>query len=190
MARQTTAGFSGFKELEQALDALTEPKFRAAALRAAGKKTMIYLEPRISDACPVETNVESGTPGGRLKNSIKSSVSIGKIKTSKTGKVSKSNKHEMSARVTAGDPKNGVDYAIITEYGREETNIQRQTVFGKHVAVPFDVTLPAIAPIPWMRTTFDSNKNQIILTFKDELSDAITKKAKQQQSRIKKRNKK
>lgn len=185
----TTSKFTGFKDLSKALDALTEPKFREQALRIAGKKAMVYLKPKIENACPIEKNVESGKPGGRLKNSIKSSVSIGKLKTSKSGKVNNSSKHEMSARVTVGDPKSGVDYAIVTEYGREETNIRRYTVFGNPV-LGFDVKLPAIEAKPWMRTTFGQNKHRIVLTFQKELANSIKKKAKQQSNRIKKRNKK
>lgn len=172
----------GFKELAKALDNLTEPKFRSQALRKAGKAAMTPTLHALKSAAPVIKNPEKlpkGMKPGELSDGIKMVVSapVQPKFTKKTGKITKASEHELKVTIYTG--KGAESYAIVSEYGREETPIMRYHVFGKPV-LGYKSKLPAIEPKPWMRPTFDKEKGDIVDRFAKELTKSIEWKVKQQ----------
>lgn len=172
----------GFKSLSKALDNLTEPKFRSQALRRAGRRAMEPTLAKLKAAAPRIKNPEKlpkGVTPGELANGIKMSVSapVQPKFTGKTGKLTKASEHEL--KVTIYTSTKSASYALVTEYGRQETPIMRYTVFGRPV-LGFQAKLPKIEARPWMRPTFDQDKANIIDRFRDELGKSIEWKAKQQ----------
>lgn len=172
----------GFKELNKALNGLTEPKFRQQALRTAGRKSTDQLLSALKSAAPVIKNADTlpeGSYAGELRDSIRRTVSTPKQpKLTRSGKkITKASRHELRVIITVGNSK--VDYAPISEYGREETPIMRYSIFGRPV-LGFETKLPALPAKPWIRPTFDASKGKVIDSFQKELTDSIKKKAKQQ----------
>ncbi len=188
--------FLGLKQVGRALDSLTEPKFRQQALRAAGKAAMTptlaalkTAAPRLKNTSILPNKNASGDvlAAGDLADGLKLTVSTPKQpKLNKRGtKVTDATKNELRARIMTG--RKSKHYAVVSEYGRDETTVTKYSVFGRPVLGGFQATLPAIQPKPWIRTTFDQQKGDMITTFSQSLGKAIQKKAKQQYKRQKKR---
>ena len=152
----------GMKELSKALDGLTEPKFRKAALRKAGKTSMSPVLTAVKAAAPVWTNLSTlpkGSAPAALKRDIKMSTSVNVTpKVSKSGKISKASRNELKVTIKTG--KNTEKYALVSEYGRDEHSFLKYTVFGQPVFA-FTATLPQLKPDPWMRPTFDRMQEKV-----------------------------
>lgn len=172
----------GFPDLEESLASLTDKNFRTNALRAAGRKSMTPLKEDLMAAAPIlkETSIlPTGSVKNALKDSIRLRISANKNpKITKSGKsITKASKNEFRAVIATGQEAAG--YAVVSEYGRQETPINRYSAFGKVVAA-YEVNLPTLVPKPWMRTTFDANKARVLTTFGKELKRGVTKQAKKQ----------
>lgn len=169
-----TYKINGMKETSKALDQLTVPKFRKAALRKAGKTAMSPVLSALKSAAPVWTDTSTlpkGAAPAALKNDLKQSISVNvEPRVGKSGKVTKASMNEL--KVTIKTSKKTEDYALVSEYGREEHSFTKYTVFGKPV-LGFTATLPKLTPKPWMRTTFDGMQKTVSKTFANELSKAI-----------------
>lgn len=179
----------GFAQLEKALHALTDDNFRTNALRAAGRKSMSPLLAALKAAAPLlqETSIlPTGSVKNALRDGIKLRISANKNpKLSKSGKsVTRASKAEFRAVIATGQVSAG--YALVSEYGRKETEITRYSAFGR-VTKSYNVMLPTLQPKPWMRPTFDKHVAKVLTTFRSELRLQVVKKAKSQaKKRIKK----
>lgn len=179
----------GFKELQRALLGLTEPKFRKAALRRAGKAAMKPVHQDAMRNAPFLSDKirNPNTPIGLLKTDIKMSTRVN-INPSihKNGKVRKTSKHELSVMVKT--TKKTEDFALTIEYGRDEFVITRTVAFGK--ATKEYVTIaPETKPQPFMRPALDDNYLKVFRGFRDELRKEIAKQAKAQARFLAKQNK-
>lgn len=179
----------GFRELGFALDKLTEPKFRKAALRRSGKAAMkpVYEEAR--QLAPVLKDVSRNPEVAKniLKNDIKMSTRTN-IRPSKTksNKIRKTTKHELSVMVKTG--KASEDFALVVEYGRDEFVITRTVVFGKD-SKEYVTIAPEVKPQPFMRPALYNNYDKVFKIFRTELEKEIAKQAKAQARFLKKKNK-
>lgn len=188
-----TIEMEGLKELEKALDELTDVKFRRKALVDAGKHAMepvltaaINNAPRLTAANAAKN---PNAVSGQLKNDIKMSTSYNKnVKASRNGNVSDSKKTEMKVVVKTGAETE--DYALVAEIGRDEFQVMRSTVFGKKTDKPYLVKIAAIKPQPYMRPALDSNVNRVLNRFYYELGESIHRQAKRQERLAKKKGKK
>jgi hypothetical protein len=178
---------SGFKQLEKGLNELTDGKFRVAALRAAGKAALTPLKEALVDAAPIlkETSI---LPTGSVKNALKDSIRL-RQKVNKNPKLSKNKKRITNAtkseyRGIIATGKEAAGYAIVSEYGRKQTTINRYSAFGK-VTAAYEVDLPKLDPKPWIRPTFDKNVANVLFRFRRKLAEEITKKAKAQERKRK-----
>lgn len=171
----------GLKETSKALDKLTEPKFRKAALRSAGVTAMSPALSAIKAAAPVWRDLATlpnGSQPAALKNDIKMSKSVNvQPKMSKSGKLQKASQHELKVVIKTG--KATEKYALVSEYGRESHSFMKYNVFGQEV-LGFMATLPALDPDPWMRPTFDRMQASITKTFGTKLGEAVILQAKKQ----------
>lgn len=178
----------GLKGLSKALNGLTEPKFRKAALRTAGRKAMAPVLAAAKARAPVWTDTSTlpeGAKPGALRDDLRMSVSVNvEPKVGKNGKITNSSKNEL--KVTIKTTKATEDYALVSEYGREEHTFMKYTVFGKPV-LGFEATLPKLTPEPWLRPTFDGMQNKVVQDFASELEISIAKQAKKQQKYMSKR---
>ncbi len=161
----------GLDALDKALDGLTDVKFRKAALRRAGKKSMQVVLNQAKNDAPIlkdETNGEA--VAGQLRDDIKMSTSVNIDPTTKSGKISKNKDAELKVKVKTG--KDTEDYALVTEFGREEYQVQRDQIFGKNTK-SYTVNIGKIEPRPFMAPALDDNKNKVLTDFAAELADEI-----------------
>ena len=170
----------GFRELGFALDKLTEPKFRKAALRRSGKAAM---QPVYNDAKRLAPTLKDdkrnpNTAKTILKNDIRISTRTN-IRPSKTkgNKIRESSRHELSVMVKTG--KSSEDFALIVEYGRESFVITRTVVFGKD-SKEYVTISPEVEPQPFMRPALYDNYDRVFKIFRTELEREIAKQAKKQ----------
>jgi hypothetical protein len=172
---------NGMVETGKALKGLTEPKFRKAALRKAGKVAMSPVLSAVKTSAPAFTNLSKLPKGARpmaLKNDIKMSVSVNiSPSLSKSGKITKSSQSELRVIIKTG--KETEKYALVSEYGRVAHSFMKYTVFGKPV-LGFVATLPELKPEPWMRPTYDRMQTAVAQNFADELAKSIIVQAKKQ----------
>lgn len=171
----------GFKELSKALDGLTEPKFRSQALRVAGRKAMQPTLSKLKAAAPVvkqPSKLPKTARVGQLRDGLRLTVRAPvQPRISKRGTVTKATKRELSASIYTGTESSS--FAIVSEYGRKEHTVVRYSAFGRPV-LAFEQKLPMLEPRPWMRTTFDSDKANIVDRFRQELGKSIERKIRQQ----------
>ncbi|MFM1687934.1 hypothetical protein ACJ7VZ_05335 [Aeromonas salmonicida] len=97
----------GKRELDQMLDQLTDPKFRAAALRKAAKVTMEPVKNSLITASPSE-----------LKDGVVIRTTVNTSKDIKTSKVKENQRSELFSTVTYDNAHYGL--AMILEYGRSK----------------------------------------------------------------------
>jgi hypothetical protein len=170
MARKN-AVISGVKELNAALDSITDPKFRKRALVSAGKKIMQpVLMMAISNAPTLKVSPKNpdGITGGELKSDIKMRTSFKASPVTKSGKMAKGS--ELTISVSTG--KLTSDYALSVEYGREELSIVRTNAFGRDTQ-PFMGTVPKIDPNPFMLPALKSIEGTVEADFGRELFKSI-----------------
>lgn len=176
---KVTSKITGLKELNKAFDALTDVKFRKAALRNAGKDLMKPVMVEAKRLAPTLKD-PAGHPNaiaGKLRDDIKMTTSVNVSPVTKSGKISKSKKNELTVTVKTG--KATEDYAIVAEYGRERTTVIRNEAFGKDTK-PFFGVLPELQPKPYMRPALNSNYQRIFNDFAKTMGDEIIKQAKRQ----------
>ena len=178
--RHSKVTVEGLDELEKALDAICDDKFRKRYLRKAGKEAM---KPVLVDAinnAPVLQNTfnnPSATPGA-LKADIKMRTSVRLTPYTKTGRlVKKQRLNELLVEVKTG--KATEDYALVTEYGRDSFVTVRKTVFGKN-AEPYKVRVAEIKPKPWLKPALYNNRHRVVATFKKILWEELLKEIKKQ----------
>lgn len=181
----------GFKELDKALESLTHPKFRRAALRRSGKAAMQPILEAAKAKAPTLQNAEKGSQAtkGLLKNDIKMSTRVNITPNiQKNGKIRKTSKHELSVMVKTGKKTEG--YALVIEYGRDESvYIQSSVVFGKKTKEHAKTT-PAFKAQPFMRPAMDENASEVFLIFRRELEKEIASQVKKQAKFLAKQNSK
>lgn len=170
----------GFRELGFALDQLTEPKFRKAALRRSGRAAM---KPVYDDAKRLAPTLkdESRNPNvakNILKNDVKMSTRTNiRPSVTKSNKIRESSRHELSVMVKTG--KASEDFALIVEYGRESFVITRTVVFGKD-SKEYVTISPEVKPQPFMRPALYDNYDKVFKIFRTELEREIARQAKKQ----------
>ena len=160
---------NGLTELEAALKNLYIPKFRRAALRKSGKEAM---KPVLRDAI---SNAPIGH--GTLKSDIKMRAVVNSEPTTNSGNVTSNKRNEMDISVRTG--KSSEEYALVTEFGRQEFEVTKTTAFGKSVN-PFTTTVSSLKPQPFLGPALRSNSNLVLSTFSDELGKAIITQARKQ----------
>lgn len=173
-------GLVGFSELDKALEELIEPKFRKAALRKAGKEAMKPVLNAAKKDAPILKNVDDADDNlrGQLKDDIKMSTTVNiDPSVGKNGKIKNSKKHELKVVVKTG--KKTEDYALVTEFGRDEYTVKRFHYFGK-ATDGYDVKIGAIQPRPFMGPALHNRVELVLEIFKKELGDSIIKQAKKQ----------
>lgn len=167
---------NGLDALDKALDGLTDEKFRKAALRRAGKKSMQVVLNDAKQNAPVlkdETN-DSAIPG-QLRDDIKMTTSVNVSPTTKSGKLSKNKNAELKVRVKTG--KDTEDYALVTEFGRDPYTIQRDKVFDKKTNT-YTAIVGKIDPRPFLGPALHDNREKVLTDFRKELTDEIFTQAK------------
>ena len=168
----------GLKELDKAMEELTTPKFRKAALRKSGKKAMEPVLRSAKKNAPVLKDTErNDVKSGQLRDDIKMSTSVNIDATNKKGKVTKSKEQELKVVVKTG--KETEDYALVVEFGREEYKVRRNQAFGKETD-SYEAVIGEIKPQPFMQPALEDNKEKVLDTFKDTLGAEIIKQAKKQ----------
>lgn len=148
------AKVKGIKELNKALDSITDPKFRAKALRKAGKEVMKpTLTAAIQNAPTLKISDKNPDHAiaGELKNDIKMRTSINKGAFTKGGSVKK-NSHELTVSVTTSNKTK--EYAQTVEYGRNEFSVVRTEAFGRQTRA-FNAQVPRVNPQPFMKPALD-----------------------------------
>lgn len=179
----TRTKVNGLKELEKALDNLTEPNFRRLALMRSGKVAMQQI---LADAIMNAPTLSSGNvpknpniSGGELKSDISYRGTYNmQPRRNRKGEVKGGlNKYEYVGQVKTG-PKSQ-DYAIPLEYGRAEFTVMRIKVFG-NIVDPYEAQMVEMKPNPFMRKALDSNAASSITKFKTELAIQVMNMAKKQ----------
>ena len=175
----TSINVNGLSELDLALEQLIVPKFRKAALRKAGKAAM---KPVLRDAISNAPVLQDGSNNpnaisGQLRNDIKMSTTVNVEPTTRSGRISNSKLNELKVVVKTG--KDTEDYALVTEFGRDEFQVVRNEAFGKATS-DYVTTVASLRPQPYMQPALESNVDLIIRTFGDELGDEIIKQARKQ----------
>lgn len=173
----TTYRLNGFSALDSALNALTEPKFRKAALRRSGRAAM---KPVLIDAkrfAPT-LNDDSRNPNTTrniLKNDIKMSTRVNiRPSRNRSGNIRRTSKHELSVMVKTG--KASQDFALVVEYGKEAFVITRVEVFGK-ASKEYVTISPETKPQPFMRPALYDNYDKVFRLFRSELEREIAAQA-------------
>lgn len=170
----------GFRELGFALDKLTEPKFRKAALRRSGKAAMKPVYDDVKRLAPTLRD-DSRNPNvakNILKNDIRISTRTN-IRPSKTksNKIRSTSKHELSVMVKTG--KASEDFALVVEYGREAFVITRTVAFGKETKEYVTIS-PEVEPQPFMRPALYDNYSKVFKIFRTELEKEIASQIRKQ----------
>lgn len=183
--KRETFGVTGLNELDKALDSLTEDKFRKAALRNAGKKSMQVVLRDAKDNAPVLKDDRGGDViAGQLRDDIKMTTSVNISPLTKSGKLSKNKTSELKVLVKTG--KDTEDYALVTEFGRESYEVIRDKAFGKNTE-SYKVTIGKIDPRPFLAPALDNNKNKVLNDFRDELEQAIIIQAKKMEKALRRK---
>lgn len=164
----------GMKQTSKALDGLTLPKFRKAALRKSGVVSMAPVLSALQSAAPTLKST-SILPKGSMPNALRNDLTMKKSvnvspRVSKSGNVTKASRNELLVTITTG--KVTENYALVSEYGRVEFKFMKYTVFGKPV-LGFEAVMPSITPRPWMRTTFDGMQQRTSRKFSSELGKQV-----------------
>jgi len=167
----------GLDDLNKLLESITDPKFRAKALRAAVKPVMEDVKQAMEQAAP-----EIIKPGVI----IKTTVNTGKeIKVSKSGKIADKKSSELYSEVTFRTKKGVI--ATILNYGRKNplAKIGKNTKFysfGK----PTDQTHRLIGvtrPLYFIDKVRFEKEKEVEEKFSDNLLNEIQKEIKRQDKR-------
>lgn len=164
------------------LTALTEPKFRKAALRRSGRAAMNPMLLAARSNAPILQDSVRNPDAKRnlLKSDIKMSsrVNIEPSTHKKSGKIRKGSKHELSVMIKTS--KKTEDYALVVEYGRDEfVFITSDVVFGKKVR-QHTKTSPAFKAQPFMRPALYDNRDAAFRIFRNTLAKEIASQIKKQ----------
>ncbi|ELA9841223.1 hypothetical protein V4F87_003265 [Vibrio parahaemolyticus] len=186
---------SGLDDVEKMLDALTDPKFRARALRNAAKKSMQPVKATLQSKLPSGGSDESsyahyesytgkkGYKPGDLRNGVKLAIKVNSdkdIKVSKSGKVKDNQRSELYSIVTFDS--HVYKLASILENGRSKrvATTKNGKVFH-YYGNPTDQVKRDIGttePRNFVSSTFAEHEHSITETFKDELTKSIAQQAK------------
>lgn len=140
---------TGHKELNKALDSITNNKFRKAALVDAGKNVMkpvLFHAKANAPTLKISEKNPDHAVADELKNDIKLKYSFNESAFSKGGNLKK-NSNELTVSVTTGNATK--DYAINAEYGRPELIAVRTEAFGRQTKL-FEALVPEMIPNPYM----------------------------------------
>ena len=179
----------GLKELDEMLDALIDPKFRARALRAAARKSLQPVKATLESKLPAggsaedsykhyESSKGKGYKPGDLRKGVRIKIKINtdkNIKVSKSGKINDNQKSELYSNVTFDS--HVYKLASILENGR--TKRVATTGNGKVFHAwgnPTDQVKRDIgetAPRNFVSSTFAEHETDIAETFKKELTKSI-----------------
>lgn len=190
--QRTTKTVQGLKELDAMLDSLTDPKFRKAALRNAGRKAMTPVKLALIDNVPESDNPDEpssyahykdGYKSGDLKRGVKLSVTVNtdkNIKINKSGFANTKQAGELYTNVTFDSSVYGL--AMILENGRSKR--EATTKAGKVFHVYGNRTDKVKRDIGtfegknFVSRTFAEQESAMTERFKEELTNSITKQAK------------
>lgn len=193
--QRTKKTVTGLKEVEAMLDSLVDPKFRKAALRNAGRRTMNPVKERLQANIPVGSSDKSsykhyqgsskkeGYTSGDLRNGVKVKLSVNtdkKIKTNKSGYAKKGMEAELVASVTFDN--HVYKLASILENGR--TKRVATTRNGKvfhYFGKPTDNVkrdIGTFTPRNFVSQTFAECESLMTKNFRDEMIGSIKKQVK------------
>lgn len=190
--QRTTKTVQGLKELDAMLDSLTDPKFRKAALRNAGRKAMTPVKDALIANVPESDNPDEpssyahykdGYKSGDLKRGVKLKVKINtdkKIHITKSGYAKENQSGELYTSVTFDNSVYGL--AMILENGRskrEATTKSGRTfkVYGRNTdKVKRDIGTTGAKN--FVSRTFTEQESAMTERFKSELTTSIIKQAK------------
>ncbi|MGL4765215.1 MAG: hypothetical protein ACRC2N_09345 [Aeromonas sp.] len=193
----------GLAELDAMLESLIDPKFRARALRKAGKATLQPVEQVLKSKLPdggsdhpsYKHYGQDGYTAGDLKNGTRITMKVNTakpVKTDKKGNVAKGQRSELYGIVTF-KPKL-VKLANILEHGRTKRIARTDdgnvfNFYGK----PTDKTerdIGTTEPKNFISSTVTECESAMVETFKNSLLDSVTKEVKRQERAIKRAAKK
>ncbi|KFA99264.1 hypothetical protein [Vibrio sp. ER1A] len=186
---------SGLDDVEKLLDGLTDPKFRANALRNAARKSMNPVKDTLQSKLPAGGAEEEsykhyesytgkkGYKPGDLRKGVKLKISVNsakEIKTNRKGYVKDNQRSELFSTVTFDN--HVYKLASILEHGR--TRRVATTKNGKvfhyfgHATDSVKRDIGTTAPRNFISSTFAEHEGQIAETFKSELIKSISRQAK------------
>jgi len=167
------AYITGQKELNKALNSLTDVKFRRKALVDAGKNVMKPVLFHAKANAPT-LNISEKNPdhavANELKNDITMRTSYNDTALTKAGNLKK-NANELTISVTTGSKTK--DYAINAEYGRPElAPVVRTESFGRQTVL-FKAPIPEMVPTPFMLPALKAVENTAHAKFGKHLFKSI-----------------
>ncbi|MGL4843819.1 MAG: hypothetical protein ACRC2Y_04265 [Aeromonas veronii] len=181
----------GLAELDAMLDSLIDPKFRARALRAAGKQTLLPVEQVLKSKLPdggsdhpsYKHYGQDGYKAGDLKAGTKIALKVNTtkpIKTDKHGNPKKGQQSELYGIVTF-KPKL-VKLANILEHGRTrriaKTDDGNVFHFYGHKTDKTERDIGITEPKNFISSTSTECESAMVETFKRNLIDSINKEVK------------
>lgn len=184
----------GLNELDAMLDSLIDPKFRARALRNAGRKAMKPVKATLESKLPVggddpdsykhyESSYGKGYQSGDLRKGVKLSVTVNTekdIKVSKSGSVKDKQKAELYTNLTFKP--HLIKLASILEHGRQKrvakTKMGKVFHFYGHKTDMVMRDIGTTHPRNFVSETFAEHEAQIVERFKQDLTKSITRQAK------------
>ncbi|EJG0782045.1 hypothetical protein C2F72_RS01355 [Vibrio parahaemolyticus] len=185
----------GLDDVEKMLDGLIDPKFRARAMRNAGRKALQPVKATLESKLPVGGGDEEsykhyesytgkkGYKSGDLRKGVKIKIksnSDKEIKVSKSGSVKSDQSAELFAQVTFEN--HLIKLASILENGRQKRVAKTRNgkvfhYYGKPTDnVQRDIGITA--PRNFISETFAEHESKIVENFRDELIKSIQRQAK------------
>jgi hypothetical protein len=191
----------GLSELDAMLDSLIDPKFRARALRAAGKATLQPVEQVLKSKLPdggkdhpsYKHYGQDGYKSGDLKAGTKIALKVNTakpIKTDKNGNVKKRQKSELYGIVTF-QPKL-VKLANILEHGRTKriarTDDGNVFHYYGHKTDKTERDIGTTEPKNFISSTSTECESTMVETFKQNLFASVEKEVKRHERAMKRKN--
>ncbi|WP_068871972.1 hypothetical protein [Edwardsiella tarda] len=192
----------GLQELDKLLDGLTDPKFRARALRVAAKATMAPVEQTLKSKLPSGGSDQSsykhygidGYNPGDLRNATKITVRVNsnkEIKQDRTGSIKKNQRNELYAAV--GFKPKYVKLASILEHGRSRriatTEDGKVFHFFGHRTDATERDIGTTEPRNFVSETAVECEAKMVADFRTSLEASIAREVKRQSKPPRKRPK-
>ncbi|MFL1802338.1 hypothetical protein ACJW8F_13235 [Plesiomonas shigelloides] len=190
MIHRKTKTLSGLDSVERLLDGLTDPKFRARALRSAARKTLTPVKSALQSKLPAGGKEESsykhygvdGYKPGDLRDGVRLQIKVNTNKKSiaSNGRAKKDAQSELVAKVTFH--KSVYKLASILENGRQRRIASTKDgnvfhYFG-HKTDLVQRDIGTTAPRNFVSETFAESEAQMTSGFASELKQSIAQEAK------------
>ncbi|EHM6953368.1 hypothetical protein KGV31_002167 [Vibrio parahaemolyticus] len=191
--QRTLKHVDGLKELDAMLDSLIDPKFRARALRNAGRNAMRPVRASLESKLPegkediddphYESSYGKGYKSGDLKKGVRLSVTVNTekaIKVTKSGNVKDKQRAELY--VNLGFKPHLIKLASILENGRQKraakTSMGKVFHYYGHKTDMVVRDIGTTAPKHFISSTFAEQESLIVERFKTDLTKSIQRQAK------------